>query len=90
MKTADKAFLKSFGDNLRAARYQSKMTQEELAKHTGVKRELISKYEMGDCCPSVETGKKLADALSIDINDLFIARYKWELTPIEPAAQRTN
>lgn len=42
------------------------MTQEEIARKTGVTRQLISILENGNSSPSVPTAKKIAEALGFD------------------------
>ncbi len=52
------------------ARYN--LTQEELAKKAGVRRETIVFLEKGKYNPSLELAYKVAKALKTDINELFI------------------
>lgn len=51
-------------------RKEKKMTQEELAKRTGISRPNISRFESGNYNPSLEMMVRIAAALdmSLDIN----------------------
>ncbi|MEM9250550.1 MAG: helix-turn-helix transcriptional regulator [Pseudomonadota bacterium] len=46
------------------------LTQTDLAKASGVHRVSINKIEAGTKSPTVETLRKLADALRVDLDDL--------------------
>ncbi len=59
-----------FKENLRAYRQARLMTQKELAKKTGLTDVWISHYENGRRLPSVPNLIKLADALSITLDEL--------------------
>ncbi len=52
------------------ARYD--MTQEDLAKMVGVRRETILFVEKGDYNPSLNLAHSIAKALKTSINELFI------------------
>jgi putative transcriptional regulator len=52
------------------ARYN--MTQEDLAKKVGVRRETILFIEKGKYNPSLQLAHDIANALQTTINDLFI------------------
>jgi putative transcriptional regulator len=52
------------------ARYD--LTQEDLAKMTGVRRETILFMEKGDYNPSINLAHAVAKALKTTIDDLFI------------------
>ena len=45
-------------------------SQTELAKQIGASREAIGKYERNEALPSVETAKKIADALNVTLDYL--------------------
>ena len=49
------------------------MTQEELAKASGVHRVTIARIETGEVSPMAETLKRLADALGVLVDDLMKA-----------------
>ena len=57
---------KKSGLALRGARYREGISQKELAKHTGVSQENISKMENGQRTIGKKVAKKLAKALRID------------------------
>ena len=52
------------------ARYD--LTQEDLAKKVGVRRETILYLEKGKYSPSLVLAHQIAQALKTNINDLFI------------------
>ena len=56
---------KELGQTIRAARKKRGISQEELAKHLGVTKSTISKYELGHREPSLEQLIEIADALSL-------------------------
>lgn len=56
---------------LKAARVNVGMTQEEVAKKVGKKRNTIQNYERGKSAPDIETGKKLAALFGVSIDDLI-------------------
>ena len=56
--------------NLKRIRMSQLMTQEELAKATGINRVTIAKYEAGTMDPTSEKAKKLADTLGVTIDEL--------------------
>lgn len=51
-------------------RKEKNISQAELAKVAQVSRDAISKYERGEIIPSVETAKKIADALDVNLDFL--------------------
>lgn len=59
--------------NLRAVRRQMDITQDELAKKSGVSRATISYLESGVATDAaVSTLTKLASALGISVRELFL------------------
>ena len=61
-----------FKDNLREKRRASKLSQEELAKITGVTSRTIQNYELGTRKPQhIEIVQKLADALNTTVEYLL-------------------
>ncbi|PKM86439.1 MAG: transcriptional regulator [Firmicutes bacterium HGW-Firmicutes-12] len=48
------------------------LTQEQLAKHVGVRRETIVFLEKGEYNPSLKLAAKVARALNTTIDNLFI------------------
>ena len=61
-----------FGEKLRTARVQKGMTQDELARLTGVSMTTIGNYERGKGYPKQrEIYTKLAEALDISVSALY-------------------
>lgn len=57
---------------LRIARMRKRMTQEELARKTGISRNLISKAENGNISKlSIEKMEKISKVLEISVMELF-------------------
>lgn len=55
---------------LRKIRKERGLTQEQLARRSGIPRPNISKYEQGERDPHEATATKLADALGVTVDDL--------------------
>lgn len=55
---------------LRVKRAEVNMSQEELAKRSGVSVDAIRSYERQMSLPLLETAYKLAEALGCTVNDL--------------------
>ncbi len=62
---------KNFGNNLKRLRESKNLTQEELAELIGVEYQTISRIETGLYFTSYENLQKIAQALNINISDLF-------------------
>lgn len=60
----------NFGQKMTLVRKQKKMSQAELGKISGVNGDIVGKYERDEMKPSIETAKKLADALEISLDYL--------------------
>jgi transcriptional regulator with XRE-family HTH domain len=60
----------SFGQKLAYSRKEKKYSQAELGKLSGINGDIIGKYERDEMKPSIETAKKLADALDITLDYL--------------------
>ena len=56
---------------LREARRKAGMAQVELASKAGVSVGKVNQYERGWFLPTLPTAKKLAEALSCEVEDLF-------------------
>lgn len=67
----DKEFLKKFGKNLRRIRQEGKLSQETLADKAEFPRSQIARIERGELNPTVNTIKRIADVLGVDISLLF-------------------
>lgn len=57
----------NFGERLRKARKDKKMSQEELANLIGVTRNAITNYEKNSNTPTYENMKKLSNILSVNL-----------------------
>ncbi len=62
-------------ERIKEIRVSSGKTQEELSRATGIKRPNIARIESGKHEPSLETLKKLADALDVSVADFFLTWY---------------
>lgn len=58
------------GHRIRVARADARMSQEDLAKASGVSIASIHKYESGETCPLLQTAASMAEALGVTVNDL--------------------
>ena len=63
---------KPFGKNLKYYRMLAGMTQEDLAKATGVTRSSVANYEISRSEPEFSFACKAAAVLGIDLNELMI------------------
>jgi transcriptional regulator with XRE-family HTH domain len=63
--------LLGLGKALREARADRRISQEELGLRTGVHRNYIGGIERGERNPSVTTIATLADALDLELSELF-------------------
>jgi len=59
------------GRNLRRARLDRKMTQEEVAELSGVHATEVSRIEGGKRDPQVSTVRRLAKAVGVNAGDLL-------------------
>jgi transcriptional regulator with XRE-family HTH domain len=60
----------TFGQKLSFCRKDKKLSQAELGKLSGINGDIIGKYERDEMKPSVETAKKLSDALAVSLDYL--------------------
>jgi transcriptional regulator with XRE-family HTH domain len=67
----DKKFTKAFGKRLRELRMQKNMSQEELANTAEIPTNQIGRIERGEINTTLVTIKAIADALSIEVIELF-------------------
>ncbi len=61
----------NIGDNIRKVRKQKNMTLQQLAYILGCSQQNISQYENGKRVPKIDTLKKIATALDVNVNDLL-------------------
>lgn len=59
-------------NNIKERRTKRGMTQEELARKAGVRRETIIALEQGKYNPSLQLAHDVAKALGANIDELFI------------------
>ena len=59
------------GTNLRRAREQAGLTQEEVAERSGVHATEVSRIEAGKRDPRISTMKRLAKAVEVSPSDLL-------------------
>jgi len=64
-------FQKCIGANVRRLRKQKSMTQDNVVERTGMKRTYMSKVENGRLEPTLNSLFRLADALEVDVIELF-------------------
>lgn len=57
--------------NLRHIRKQRGMTQEQLAKASGINRVTIARYEALKVDPCMERAERLANVLGVTVNELI-------------------
>ena len=67
----NKLFLNKLGNKIRILRNNKKLSQEKLAERTKIDRNFISLIENGKANPSIIYLKQIADALEVDIKELF-------------------
>ena len=60
----------TFGQKVAFCRKELKLSQAELGKRSGINGDIIGKYERNEMKPSIETAKKLADALEVSLDYL--------------------
>jgi transcriptional regulator with XRE-family HTH domain len=60
-----------FGERLKFLRHRAELTQEELASRAEISVDFLSLIERGINSPSFENLDKLANALNIEIVELF-------------------
>ena len=68
----DKSILKFFGKKIRTIRLEQKLSQEELAYKAGLHRTYIGMIERGEKNISLLNIEKVAKALGVKIQELFI------------------
>ena len=60
-----------FGKRVRALRKNMGFSQEELVEKTDISSKYLSRVEMGQHFPSIDTLDKLANALKVELKDFF-------------------
>ena len=67
-----------FSERLRDLRKKAGLKQVELAELSGIDPNLISRYERGESTPTLETAKKIATSLGINMDVLLNGTVKQE------------
>jgi transcriptional regulator with XRE-family HTH domain len=60
----------TFGQKITSVRKQKNMSQADLGKLSGVNGDIVGKYERDEMKPSIDTAKKIADALEVSLDYL--------------------
>ena len=63
---------KNFANNIRIRRIYSEMTQKQLADAAQIAVSSVSMYENGGKLPPVDAAYRIASALGVSLNDMFI------------------
>ena len=63
--------MRDIGANIRRTRTRRHLTQDDLAQTVHTTRQTISNYETGRSRPDVETLRRLADALGVELTELL-------------------
>lgn len=64
----------SVGEQIKKCRNENKLSQKELGEKLGVSQAMIAQYESGKRLPKLETIQKIAEALGVPLNDLFVTK----------------
>ena len=68
----DKEKLKNnISNNIRLLRTKNRISQDKLSELAGINQQQISFIENGKACPKLETVIKIAEALTVTVNDLI-------------------
>jgi transcriptional regulator with XRE-family HTH domain len=59
-----------FGQKMAFCRKEKKLSQAEIGKRASINGDIVGKYERGEMKPSIDTAKKLADALEVSLDYL--------------------
>jgi transcriptional regulator with XRE-family HTH domain len=70
-QTITKTFQAKFGSIVRSQRLSAGLSQEELAHRSGLHRTYVTDVERGARNPSLNSIKKLSDALGVPLSELF-------------------
>ena len=72
---SDRFTVRDFGENLRAARKQRGYSQESFAHAVDLDRTYIGGIERGERNPGLKTIVRIADALEVDVSELFMREH---------------
>lgn len=70
-KKKDEKIWGAIGEKIKTLRKERKLTQKELTHKIGVTASTITKYEIGQLEPNLETLTKIADTFNISISNLI-------------------
>ncbi len=70
-KIRDNGFLKRFGENLRRLRELKGLSQEELYFKANLSKNQVGNIERGEVNTTISTANALAQALRVDLPELF-------------------
>lgn len=70
-KIRDNGFLKRFGENLRRLRELKGLSQEELYFKANLSKNQVGNIERGEVNTTISTANALAQALGVDLPELF-------------------
>ncbi len=74
---------KTLGEMISSLRKEKNMTQNDLAKMMNVTDKAVSKWERNLSCPDVNSIPKLAEVLSISVEELLNAQTKQDNSKVE-------
>lgn len=63
---------KNFANNIRIRRIYSGMSQKQLADAAQIALSSVSAYENGGTLPPVDAAYRIASALGVSLNDMFV------------------
>jgi len=69
----------TLGEKIALTRKQSNLSQDDLAKKTGISRDTIGKYERNEIIPTVEKAKKISETLDVSLDFLTDREIKKEI-----------
>ena len=58
-------------EKIKEDRYQTRITQKELADLFGITSQSVSKWEREECCPDIALLPVLADAIGCTVDEFF-------------------
>lgn len=71
MNHRDTQYLEAFGKNLKRVRESKGLSQEDLAAKADSVLSQVGRIERGKRAPTILTVQKLADALEVNVKELF-------------------
>ncbi|XZM33062.1 helix-turn-helix domain-containing protein [Clostridium perfringens] len=67
---------KKLGKNIKSIRQQKSLSREDICKKVNISIHTLAKYEQGQREPNIETLNKIADALEVPYDLLFLENHK--------------